>query len=180
MASLINTSSTDSSNDQAIMIYKSRSVELSYQTFSAGNEWNQNYKDSFGVDANPSVSNYSARYFFKKSLGFNLGLGLDLFSLSQDKASASILTGSFEINRIVWENSQFTIKPSFSLLSSFNVKNYGYRVNVPLSYHLTQRFDLKAGVGFQNITLTGLDIGGVTKDIQWSGMNLMAALEYYF
>jgi hypothetical protein len=180
MASLNNSSATDTANDQVQIFNKSRSIEISYQTFSAGNEWNQNYRDSFGVNANPSISNYSARYFFKNYLGFNLGLGLDIFSLSQEKASVSIFAGGFEINRIVWENSQFTIKPSLGLISSIDVKNFGYRFNAPVAYHLSRNLDIKAGVGFQNIALTSLDISGIPQDGQWSGFNLLASVEYYF
>jgi hypothetical protein len=177
---LTNTTSTDSGNDQVQIFSKSRSVEVSYQKFSAGNEWNQNYKDTFGVEANPSVSNLSGRYFIKNFSGFNAGLGLDLYSLSQEKASASILGLGIEINRIVWENNLFVIKPSLSLISSINFKNYGYRFNFPFGYHLSRNFDVKAGFGYQSMALTGMDIGGVSRDIKWSGLNLLASLEYYF
>ena len=176
---------TESSKDYNVKHYIERknALELSYNSFSAGDEWSSLSMTVNGRESSTRVSNLSLRYFFMQSNGFNFGAGLDQFGASDGEASFGALAVAADVNKVLWERGDWSFKPNFSFFMSPSLSSgvMGFKTNAPILYQLTERGFLKAGLGYQRATVKGVNsIPGTTVDLTVAGFNFLIGAEYLF
>ncbi|MFZ4713602.1 MAG: hypothetical protein ACOYL6_07820 [Bacteriovoracaceae bacterium] len=159
---------------------RNRSVEVAYNSFSAGNDWNEFSKRVNGRESTSRVTNLSARYFFKRRWDFHFGGGLENYSISDGAITVSAWALAAEAKRTIWEYKDFSLQPSLTLFMSPILSASGFKLNLPLVYHLTNNSYLKAGLGYQRASITGVNISGAKNDVVLAGPNIFLGFEYFF
>jgi hypothetical protein len=165
--------------------FKFRLVQFSFEQFSMGSNW-----DGISLRVNNQVSNalmknVSSRFFFQKDWG-RIGAGLDYFYLLDGVLSISTFAigGEYAYDFPINQKKSFYFSPLMTVFYAPSITQgiYGFKLNLPLTYFISNSLSFYAGLGYVYAQFFGIPPIQQILDINVSfgGLNMLGGMRFLF